>query len=400
MVLAEPPAPARPCDDDQVFHRPAVCSFTWDSRTVARCRIVIINVTGDVKMGIKTRLLIISDTHGQRYATAAFPSQKVDVAIHCGDLTQHSTLRELRRAVSQLKRIDAPLKLVIAGDRDFSLDIPAFLNRLSAASRLGGELLDSSAVRRRFGDYGDARRLLKGAEEHGIRLLDEGNHRFYLANGSRLKVYASPYTPAASSPADGHWGFQYHGAHDFAIEPRTNVVVTHGPPRGIMDLTGAPDRQRVGCPHLFAAVARAQPRVHCFGHVASGWGARVARWRPRPWPDEEEPPCASGAIDWRRSEVVESAATMEAMPGMVRSEAAQRARAERRRRYGEDGCCSTSHCKDDEWPVGRGCTLFVNASLQTSEGELGQLPWVVDLELPPSTSTVRAGGVRAAGACE
>ncbi|POR34422.1 Metallophosphoesterase domain-containing protein 1, partial [Tolypocladium paradoxum] len=208
-------------------------------------------------MGIKTRLLIISDTHGQSFTTTTPPSQKVDVAIHCGDLTQHSTLAELRRAIAQLKRIDAPLKLAIAGDGDFSLDIPAFLQKLSAAARLGGEMLDSSVVRRRYGDYGDARRLLKSADKHGIKFLDEGMHRFYLANGSRLKVYASPYTPAASSsPAGGPRGFQYRDAHEFAIEPRTNVVITHGPPRGIMDLTGLPDRRRVGCPHLFAAVAR------------------------------------------------------------------------------------------------------------------------------------------------
>ncbi|KND88172.1 Metallophosphoesterase domain-containing protein 1 [Tolypocladium ophioglossoides CBS 100239] len=356
-------------------------------------------------MGIKTRLLIISDTHGQRFTAMAFPAQKVDVAIHCGDLTQHSTLAEVRRAIAQLKRIDAELKLVIAGDRDFSLDILAFLNRLSAAARPGGELLDSSVVQHQFGDYGEARRLLKSADKHGIKFLDEGMHRFYLANGTRLKVYASPYTPA--SPAGGYGAFQYRDAHEFAIEPRTNVVITHGPPRGIMDLTGPPDRQRVGCPHLFAAVARAQPRVHCFGHVSSGWGARVARWRPQTSSDDEEeeeeeeeeeaPPCAFSHIDWRHSEVVESVVTMKPAcdRNVVRSEAAQRARAARQRRYEEDGCCTTSHCKDDEWPVGRGRTLFVNASLQTREGKLGQLPWVVDLELPPSTNTVRAAAARA-----
>jgi Icc-related predicted phosphoesterase len=39
------------------------------------------------------------------------------------------------------------------------------------------------------------------------------------------------------------------------------------------------DKQRAGCGDLFAAVARARPRVHCFGHFHEGWGAKKVAWR-------------------------------------------------------------------------------------------------------------------------
>ena len=58
------------------------------------------------------------------------PSQHVDVAVHCGDLTEGSKLDELRASIRLLTKIDAPLKLVIAGNPDFTLDIPTFKQKV------------------------------------------------------------------------------------------------------------------------------------------------------------------------------------------------------------------------------------------------------------------------------
>lgn len=109
------------------------------------------------------------------------------------------------------------------------------------------------------------RRLMDEAQAAGVVLLDEGTHNFVLGNGARLKVFASPYT---RPPRGVEWAFQYHGSHRFDIGPDTDLVVTHGPPRGVMDK--AMDREHIECPQLLAAVARAQPCLHCFGHVHSG----------------------------------------------------------------------------------------------------------------------------------
>lgn len=33
--------------------------------------------------------------------------------------------------------------------------------------------------------------------------------------------------------------------------------------------------------NLFGAIARARPRLHCFGHIHDGWGAKMVTWRER-----------------------------------------------------------------------------------------------------------------------
>ena len=50
----------------------------------------------------------------------------------------------------------------------------------------------------------------------------------------------------------------------------TDVLITHGPPYGILDVTD--ERQKVGCEELMKAVLRVQPKVHIFGHIHEAYG--------------------------------------------------------------------------------------------------------------------------------
>lgn len=210
---------------------------------------------------VKTRFLILSDTHGMEFRPEDRPFQHADVAIHCGDLTEESKLEEYQASIRLLKDINAPLKLVIAGNHDFTMDIPAFRKKVADAR----PPLDPDLVRKVYGDYGDARQILEDARAAGIIFLDEGSHQFTLENGAILTVYASPWTPSL-----GDWGFQYPPGqgHKFEITKGVDLVITHGPPKGIMDYTES--KQRAGCSDLFGAVARARPRLHCFGHIHEG----------------------------------------------------------------------------------------------------------------------------------
>lgn len=88
-----------------------------------------------VNSDIRTRLLIISDTHGKRpFDPATHPEKarkygfhrpfpKADVAIHCGDLTISSDVEEYQTTFDMMREIDAPLKLVIPGNHDCSMDV-------------------------------------------------------------------------------------------------------------------------------------------------------------------------------------------------------------------------------------------------------------------------------------
>ena len=105
---------------------------------------------------VKTRFLILSDTHGVGYDLDQRPLQYADVAIHCGDLTEGSQLAEFRTSIQLLKDINAPLKLVIAGNHDFTLDIPAFRKKVDEAR----PVLEPDLVKEAYGDYGEVRRIL------------------------------------------------------------------------------------------------------------------------------------------------------------------------------------------------------------------------------------------------
>ncbi|KAH7157948.1 Metallo-dependent phosphatase-like protein [Dactylonectria estremocensis] len=317
---------------------------------------------------IKTRLLILSDTHGLGFPEDMQSRPSADVAIHCGDLTEHSKLDGFQETFKMMRDIDAPLKLVIAGNHDFSLDIPVFKQKITEAEFISRESLTEN-VQKEFGKYGAAGKILHQVKDDGIIFLGEGSHTFQLQNGSTLKVYASPYTPSAG----GEWGFQYRDGHNFDIEKGTDIVITHGPPHGIMDMS---NKKRIGCPDLFAAVAKAQPKVHCFGHVHSGWGAKLATWRPH----ISDKPSHFSDIDNGKSKVLESVASLQG--SSFESAEDKKARQQKLQRYQSQGSCNTSHCRDDEDPIQPGQTLFVNAAIKSDDG-LSQLPWLVDIDLEP-----------------
>ena len=101
-------------------------------------------------------------------------------------------------------------------------------------------------------------------------------------------MFVSPYTPALRNFA---W------AYDPSKEKRYNTpgrrhwipnlpnlaphfVITHGPPKGILDLNTAGINS--GDPNLFDAMKRVKPIFHAFGHVHEAAG--VEKWA---WADEK-----------------------------------------------------------------------------------------------------------------
>jgi Icc-related predicted phosphoesterase len=315
---------------------------------------------------IATRFLVLSDTHGDTIVT---PRERVDVVIHCGDMTEHSKLEEFRTTIENLKNINAPLKLVIPGNHDFSLDLPMFKKKLAEA-KLDE---DDDAVKRDYGLCGEAQQLFSDVKRDGIMLLDEGTHRFTLSNGAQLTVYASPFTPSTND-----WGFQYDPQEDHAwnIGTDVDVAITHGPPRGIFDQTAS--NSRGGSGSLFRAMANSRPQMHCFGHMHAGWGAKLVAWRDDL--DENFELSHFTAIDNEQSKSVESLFTLQGRrfdTDEVKAEKASRLEAHTRRGY----------C-DAVGPEVKGSrTLFINAAIEGSEEYPKHLPWIAQIMLPGSESS-------------
>ena len=327
-----------------------------------------------VRSLVKTRLLIISDTHAAEFSPTNKPFQRADVAIHCGDLTDGSKIDEYRSAIRLLKDLNAPLKLVIAGNHDFTMDDAVYRKNMAETQRLDSSI-NKELWTQNFGRDGEARKIFEEAKDAGIHFLQEGTHELELGNGARLTVYASPFTPSNSRGELGlHWGFQYHPdeGHDYAIKDGVDIAVTHGPPRGIMDY-----KQR-GCSDLFKAIARARPRVHCFGHVHRSWGAKLVTWKE----EMGETPSHFTAIDNNKSILVENLARLRS--SNLDTDEDMQKKKEKVARYTQERCCKTSHCKGDADPLRYGeQTLFVNAAFKGHEEEFIQhYPWLVDVELP------------------
>ena len=316
-------------------------------------------------MGIKTRFLLISDTHGEDIPLPQLPT---DVAIHCGDLTDESKISEFRVTLRLLENIQAPLKIVIAGNHDFTLDLPTFRSNVENSNAAS----DTDLVKKEYGDYGEIQKLFDEAKSKNIQLLHEGTYQFALQNGALLKVYASPFTPSTHDA----WGFHYiPQQHDFFIPNDVDIAVTHGPPKGIMDLTGS--NKRAGCPNLFKAIAISQPKLHCFGHMHGQWGAKLVTWRDV----ISDTPSHFTDIDNDKSLLIEKLSNLKR--SRFDTEEEIHSKTEKRAELSRQGYIKASHSAGDKVPLQRGQTIFVNAAIQGTTDEYPiHMPWLVDIDLP------------------
>mmetsp|Transcript_10632 Transcript_10632/g.44278 ORF Transcript_10632/g.44278 Transcript_10632/m.44278 type:complete len:177 (-) Transcript_10632:534-1064(-) len=82
--------------------------------------------------------------------------------------------------------------------------------------------------------------------------------------------YGSPFTPEFVGV------FQLYNATDTRemiskIPDRVDVLITHGPPYGILDSPSSGGH--VGCPMLERRVMEIDPKVHVFGHIHNSHGS-------------------------------------------------------------------------------------------------------------------------------
>lgn len=177
------------------------------------------------------RLVIVSDTHG--FHDDPLPAG--DVLIHAGDGCKRGTLDEAAAWMDALRRQPHAHKLVIAGNHDRCFETtPTLAQPLTAGLTY---LLDAETT-------------IEG-----------------------LRFWGAPWQPWFLS-----WAFNLQRGPEIAqkwalIPDAIDVLVTHGPPYGILDATY--DGRSVGCEELRRAVTRLAPRLHVFGHIHEAYGAQV-----------------------------------------------------------------------------------------------------------------------------
>jgi Icc-related predicted phosphoesterase len=187
-------------------------------------------------------LIFISDTHGKH--TDARLNAKLNnlfnknpdaIICHCGDISSSGYRWEVEAFFKWYSSLPFKNRILIAGNHDFLFEYkPQEIQKI---------LIETPGI-----TY---------LEDSGIEI-------------DGINFWGSPVTPrffdwAFNRDEDivNHWDL---------IPNNTDVLITHGPPYGILDFT-IRDKKSVGCPRLLAKIEKLSLSVHAFGHIHEGFGS-------------------------------------------------------------------------------------------------------------------------------
>jgi predicted phosphodiesterase len=178
------------------------------------------------------RIVCISDTHGLHDTIEVPPC---DLLLHSGDMSRSGSAHQITEFCQWFATRPAKYRVLIAGNHDF--------------------LFQKNSAR--------AAEIL--AEFPIIYLQDSGTVI------EDLHIWGSPWQPWFFD-----WAFNLRTEAELAsvwakIPESTNILLTHGPPYGIMDRVV--DGRRVGCKALLErCLTLPDLRLHVFGHIHEGYG--------------------------------------------------------------------------------------------------------------------------------
>lgn len=165
------------------------------------------------------------------YNHSVFLPSDIDLLIHAGDASLHGTEHEIRQFLEWFSGIKAKHKILIAGNHDFLFE----RNRMIAK-----ELL----------------------EKHKDIIYLESS----MTEIEGLKIYGEPRQPWFHN-----WAFNVQRGPDIkrywdAVPNNADILVTHGPPYGILDMTSR--GENVGCKDLLYRIQELPNlKMVIFGHI-------------------------------------------------------------------------------------------------------------------------------------
>lgn len=170
------------------------------------------------------KFTVISDTHNKH---EQLKLEGGDALLHCGDFSGRGTAQQIIDFNEWLGRQNFTHKIVIAGNHDFMFE----------------------------NDPQTAQSLLTNAT-----FLQDSSTTI-----DGIKIYGSPWQPWFHN-----WAFNLPRGEELAkkwdlIPEDTDILLTHGPPWGIGDLTSR--GEKTGCEELLKRVKLIKPKFHCFGHI-------------------------------------------------------------------------------------------------------------------------------------
>ena len=177
-------------------------------------------------------LFFISDTHGN-HEKIYVPN--TDVIICCGDESNHKNPHinegESHKFFEWFSKLDVEHKIFVPGNHSTAIE--------------------AGLIRRE--NYPNVKFLIHEATSI------EG-----------LIIFGSPYTPTYGN----NWAYmKKHNRMQVVWDsvPKCDILVTHGPPKGILDVCEDKDKRKryihSGCKSLMNKVLEIKPMIHAFGHI-------------------------------------------------------------------------------------------------------------------------------------
>lgn len=179
------------------------------------------------------KICAIADLHG-KFWKIKIPV--TDVLVVAGDLDAYQYQSELEDFNKWLSKVPCKYKIVIAGNHD------GFIDRTPICG---------------------VREILN----NGIYLENSG------CEIKGVKFWGAPYTNVF-----GKWFFMLPEPmlteewNKIPID--TDILITHGPPDGILDFTQI-GQENVGSVSLRERIKKIKPKLHIFGHIHEGYGTKV-----------------------------------------------------------------------------------------------------------------------------
>jgi Icc-related predicted phosphoesterase len=189
------------------------------------------------------KIVAISDTHC-RHKQVEIP--ECDLLIHAGDITGRGEVSVLQNFLGWLDDQPATHKVIIPGNHDYCFQQARNIPRVQAAL----------------------------AEHPDIICLQDSEVTI-----EGLKIYGSPWQPWFY---DWAFNFPRNDGGKMAretwakIPDDTDILITHGPPHGILDRVDNPGQREnphVGCKWLISRIDELDKlRLHVAGHIHEGYG--------------------------------------------------------------------------------------------------------------------------------
>jgi Icc-related predicted phosphoesterase len=184
-------------------------------------------------------ILHISDTHGFHHRLDIKPGY--DLIVHSGDVSNSIdpalSFNEIRDFLEWFEALDIPEKILVPGNHDVAI--------------WKGMI------------------TVEDLAEMGIEMLI--NQSLFVYD---LHIWGSPYTPRLYDHyTNWAWGLKRQEMDKVwnLIPNNLDILITHGPPKGILDLTLDRENQenavQAGDKVLFNKVLEKKPKIHMFGHI-------------------------------------------------------------------------------------------------------------------------------------